>query len=609
MRLELDSNLKKGVLEVLSRTRLDSALDEYTIQAIIYNQTGFRIEQNNKQVTIHYSSLNYLYQALLELTVNNDPVVERKMTVSKLGIMLDFARNAVMTIESIKQYLAQVALLGYNYAKLYVEDLMFIEGENLFGYMRGAFSEQNFHDIVAYAESIGLEIIPCIQTLAHLNQIFRYTEFHDINDTNDILLASEEKTYLLIEKMVAFARRTTKSTIINIGADEAEMIGFGRYYHKHGYTNRYDIIRKHLERVVEICSKYDFKPEMWSDMIFKFAHKTYYIHDDRSMDIAKQIVPKGVSLIYWDYYHQSEAQYTQMIKHHKSLVDNPSFAGGIWTWRGFMPLNKYTELTMFPAIEACKKEHIDNVFFTMWGDNGSECSKFAVLPSLVQMPLRFADEYDKNKVSKMLVVLSGYSYEEWMTLDALNETISVPEYKNFNPAKFLFYDDVLTSPLTGLIHKTVKEQYQGISKKLTELAKRDSSYAYLFETALRLSETLEHKATLSVELYEAYSNKDHAKLKDLVLRLEDTVKALERFYQVYNHQWHHENQSFGFDVQIIRLGGLKQRLLYVKERLSEYLSGKIVKIDELEVPKQTVSTKSAFYLANNFGKLVTPSIF
>ena len=54
---------------------------------------------------------------------------------------------------------------------------------------------------------------PCIQTLAHLNQIFRHGEYRKVQDTGDILLVGEERTYELIEQHKKFGKIATASVL------------------------------------------------------------------------------------------------------------------------------------------------------------------------------------------------------------------------------------------------------------------------------------------------------------------------------------------------------------------------------------------------------------
>lgn len=97
--------------------------------------------------------------------------------MKRFGIMLDCSRNSVMKVEEVKNFARIVKSFGYNMIQLYTEDTFEVEGEPYFGYLRGRYSKDELKDIISYCESIGIEVIPCIQTLAHLNQIFRWEEY------------------------------------------------------------------------------------------------------------------------------------------------------------------------------------------------------------------------------------------------------------------------------------------------------------------------------------------------------------------------------------------------------------------------------------------------
>ena len=152
--------------------------------------------------------------------------------MKRFGVMLDMSRNAVMKPEEVKNYACVLKSLGYNMIQLYTEDTYEVEGEPYFGYLRGRYSFEEQKDIVDYCESIGVEVIPCIQTLAHLNQAFRWNTYKRINDTGDILLVGEERTYELIENMIKTLKKSFKSEYVHIGMDEAHMLGLGKYLDK-----------------------------------------------------------------------------------------------------------------------------------------------------------------------------------------------------------------------------------------------------------------------------------------------------------------------------------------------------------------------------------------
>ena len=115
--------------------------------------------------------------------------------------MLDCSRNAVMNINAIKNYIDTIASFGYNMIQLYTEDTFEVDNEPYFGYMRGRYTKKELKEINDYCRERQITLVPCVQTLAHLNAIFRWEEYTEINDVNDILLVDNERTYTLIDNI------------------------------------------------------------------------------------------------------------------------------------------------------------------------------------------------------------------------------------------------------------------------------------------------------------------------------------------------------------------------------------------------------------------------
>ena len=117
------------------------------------------------------------------------------------GTMLDCSRNAVPNLHTLKKWVDLTASLGYNTLLLYTEDTYEVPDEPYFGYMRGRYSQAELRELDAYAKKQGMTIMPCIQTLAHLYAIKRWPEYWPHFDTDDILLAGDERVYTLIGHM------------------------------------------------------------------------------------------------------------------------------------------------------------------------------------------------------------------------------------------------------------------------------------------------------------------------------------------------------------------------------------------------------------------------
>lgn len=494
------------------------------------------------------------------------------------GIMLDCSRGGVRKVEKVKEYVDYLALFGYNMLSLYTEDTFLVDDEPRFGYLRGAYTKDEIKEIDAYCVSKGIELIPCIQTLAHYNQIFLWQEYKEINDCNDILLVGEEKTYKFLDNVFKTVSECFTSRNINIGMDEAHMLGLGKYLDKNGYENRFGILKKHLEKVNEMVKSYGFKPMMWSDMFFRLANNGDY-YGNNMTDEARNSAPKDISLVYWDYYNVEYEEFDRLIKMHKTFDNEIWFAGGLWMWRGFAPHNRHSFETMIPAIKALKDNGIKNIFFTMWGDDGEECSPFAVLPALFKLKKIYDGETNDEVIKKEFKELTGEDFDGMMSFDLPNQ---VGDYEgNNNPCKYLFYNDVLLGVFDSTLKGNEDEEYLNHAKTIASYAK-GSKYEYVYNTLSNLCKVLSIKSTIGLKLRNAYKNKDKKALKVLIKDIETMQKHLNDFYKSFLKQWEIENKSFGTEVHNARIGGVIARIEYAKQLLIKYVKGKIDKIEELE---------------------------
>jgi hypothetical protein len=495
--------------------------------------------------------------------------------------MLDFSRNAVMNTEAVKQYIRMLALMGYHFLGLYMEDTIEVAKEPYFGYMRGAMTPLQLKELDEYAKIFGIEIRAYIQTLAHINQITRYEEYQEIIDTNDILLAGEERTYELLENLIRTVAENISCRKVNIGMDEAHMIGLGKYLDKHGYSNRFEIMEKHLERVHGICRKYGLQVQMWSDMFFRLAYGgDYYIKDGLNVELPK--LPTDIEIVYWDYYSCDKEHYDRMLKNHFKLSDHVGFAGGAWKWTGFAPHNRYSLEIGKAAIDACKENHVKSVVITAWGDNGAEASSFSILPALyADAEYNYTGSFEPTK----FLSLAGMTFEDFMQIDLPNLFSEDAAIHN-NASKFLLYNDVFLSVFDSVVFDGISEYYKKAALRLGSLSS-NRKYGYLFDTQAKLCSVLQRKADLGIRIKQAYDSGDKAALT----RIEEEeipliLNGLEAFFDTFEAQWEKENKPFGFEVQCIRLGGLQKRLEYVKRQLKAYTSGEKRSIEELDVERK-----------------------
>ena len=507
--------------------------------------------------------------------------MENKLCFRRFGTMLDCSRNAVMSVSSLKKWIDITTDLDYNTLLLYTEDTYEVDDNPYFGYMRGRYTQEELKEVDRYAASKGMELIPCIQTLAHLNAIVRWPAYAPHVDTNDILLAGDEAVYELIDKMFATISKCFTSRTINIGMDEAHMIGRGKYYDLHGDTDRSQILIDHIKRVAQIGEKHGFTLAMWSDMFFRLvAGDNYYDSSAKINEEIKKQIPGNVQLIYWDYYSTDKKRYDKMLTAHEKIKENTWFAGGLWTWTGLAPHNGYSMKATAAALKSCLAHGVQDVFLTMWGDDGGECSKFALLPSLFYASEIAKGNTNKKEIKAKFKAKYGINFDRFMLLDLPGTPGGVAD-SICNAEKYLLYNDYFTGLLDSTISGGENEMYAKCARRLG-LLKKDANWGYLFAAEQALCEVLSIKAELGVKTRRVYISKDKDALKELIGDYKKLQKKLETFYRAYKNQWFTENKPHGFDVQDIRIGGLMTRTGSCMERLQDLYDGKIDVIDELE---------------------------
>ena len=255
------------------------------------DQASISIKGEGGQYQLTYRKPHQLYRALSVLATalaEGDKVeIEEQAAYEDLAYMADCSRNAVLNVASAKQMIEVLALMGYSTFELYMEDTYQIEGQPYFGYFRGAYSAEELQEIEAYAQQFDMTFVPCIQTLAHLSAFVKWgvKEVQQLRDVEDILLIGEEKVYDLIDGMFATLSKL-QTRKVNIGMDEAHLVGLGRYLILNGVVDRSLLMCQHLERVLDIADKYGFHCQMWSDMFFKLmsADGQY----DRDVEIPEE---------------------------------------------------------------------------------------------------------------------------------------------------------------------------------------------------------------------------------------------------------------------------------------------------------------------------------
>lgn len=609
----LPEELQFGAAEVLRE--LGTAVSAQGVPLTATKGDVASVRREGEGIAITYTRRCEFFRALSRLStlLKDGKELCESNGFDTLCLMADMSRNAVMNVPSVKQMLRTLALMGYDSFMLYTEDTYEVEGEPYFGYMRGRYTEAEMREIDDYADALGIEVIPCMQTLAHLECALRWKEtYKDITDIDAILLVGEEKTYAFIDRMIGTLSACFRSRRINLGMDEAHNLGRGQYRDRNGCRKSSDVMLEHLGRVVEICNKYHYKPMIWSDMFFRMAFGTYRVEEGEIPPEVIAKVPEGLTLINWDYYssYSKKKRLVHTMELHKKFNNPIAFAGGAWKWYGFAPHNAYSLEVTELHLDTCAEYGVKDIIATAWGDNGAECSHFAVLPSLLYYAeYAYCGKPDATLLEQRARECFDIGFAELCTLDVPNQLLESDTTYPHQACKYLLFND----PLEGLLDlhvdpATAPAVYRANVEKLEKFASH-ARYGYLFENLAALCRVLTRKCDLSIRLRAAYRAGEKETLAAIAAEIPQIVADLDDFLAVFRRQWYRENKTFGFSVQEIRIGGLRARLLSAKDRVEAYLAGEVARIEELEqeiLPFHKTARRNTVYTeANTWEKIVT----
>ena len=595
--------------KALARLEKYLNLGEIEVSLVPSSAVSIKVEGHQGRYQVSYHKPHQLYRALALLSAalkagQDEVEIEERAAYEDLAYMADCSRNAVLNMNSAKKMIEVLALMGYSTFELYMEDTYEIADQPYFGYFRGRYTVAELQEIEAYAADFDLTFVPCIQTLAHLSAFVKWgvKEVQELRDVEDILLIGEEKVYNLIEGMFKTMSqlRTRK---INIGMDEAHLVGLGRYLIQHGFQNRSLLMCQHLERVLDIADKYGFHCQMWSDMFFKLmsADGQY----DRDVEVPEETrvyldqLKDRVTLVYWDYYQDSEEKYNRNFQNHHKISQDIAFAGGAWKWIGFTPHNHFSRLVALEANKACRQNQVKEVIVTGWGDNGGETSQFSILPTL-QIWAELAYRNDLDKLAEHFLVSTGLDVDDFMKVDLANLLPGLPEnLSGINPNRYILYQDILCPLLERHIRPEEDGQhFEAAAQSLKEVSHKAGEYSYLFETQAQLNALLALKIAVTSGIQEAYRAGDKDRLAELAEKdLPLFYQKVEDFAEQFSRQWQLENKIFGLDTIDIRFGGLLKRIKRAQERLEKYTTGQLDSVEELE---QEILPFNDFYGDKNF---------
>ncbi len=574
------------------------------------NVTVNEVEENTLTVTLSGKEATITYgggtsRFLRALATLNgwlrDGITEKTVTekahFDTNGAMFDMSRNAVMNVDTVKFLLRKMALMGQNMFMLYTEDTYELEGYPYFGYLRGKYTKDELKELDKYALTLGIELIPCIQTLGHLNAALRWKSAVPYKDTSSVLLVDAPATYELIDAMFKSVTECFTTRRIHLGLDETFDLGTGNALKIYGYRERTELYFTHLKKVLAMAEEYGLKPMMWSDMFFRLAGKNLLDYTgDYDMrvefpDNFRDIVPQNVQQVFWEYVNYSTDFFETGIDKHNQFTSDIMFAGGIWTWSGHCVFSTRSRQNAEASLTACINKGVREVLACVW-HNGSECSRILTVFGLAMYAtMDYKGFFDEEDVRRTFKNATGLNYDDFYSLEK-PELLGGATYPI---TRALTYNDPMVGVIDGQVAHldNIGDYYREVSAQFANIAKDQGYFTNGVEVIKSLTSLLENKADFGLRLKAAYDKGNKNALAALAKECDVLIEKTTALRSAHRESWMTYNKPFGWEVMDIRYGGMVNRLDTVKVRLNMYLAGKLDKLEELEEAKLRYDCKPA----------------
>jgi len=583
--------LRTGLREIMSE-RGDRLIGNYEagVKTIIFTlsrESEIRSTVSESTITIRYHRRNQAFRALGRLLgTDADEMFTEYARFRDIAAMMDASRNGVPTVQTVHGFLRKMALMGFNVLMLYMEDTYKIPGRPYFGYMRGGYCHEELLAIDDYADSLGIEVIPCIQTLGHFEQILQWPAFFEYRDNDHVILADRKDSAELLAQMIKAASSPFRTKRIHVGMDEAGGVGQGRYRYLYGDKPLSEILLTHLETVMELCRQEGLAPIMWGDMFFRLGSREHMYYDLESNvpDSIKDRIPDDMTMVYWDYDHQESNFFQAMIRKHAAFKKIPMVAVGGWTWKRFWANCPYAFGNILAGLTAAKQTNVEGVMLTLWMDDGAECElASAYAPMQFFAEQAYAQEATLPDVARQFFGATGGPLEDWLIAAKVDQppTVEEPGRNLGNPSKWLLWQDPMLNFMDACVSESeLEEHYRKLADQLGKKVENGKIKALVLPA--RVARVLFDRMVIRRLLKGEFTDK--TRLQAVREAVEQVMEDYKKIWEVHREIWMATYKPFGWEVLEKRYGGILARFATLKVRLDDVISGKIADLPELMEP-------------------------
>lgn len=272
------------------------------------------------------------------------------------GIMLDVSRGRVPRRATLEALVDLCARMRLNVLMLYVEHTFAFRRHPEIGEGASPLDAETILALDAYAADRGVELVPCLQSLGHMERILSLPRYQKLaeSDRRWSVSPSRPETYRLLEELYDEFLPLFRSDRFNANCDEPFDLGRGQSARRAPKKTPGELFSGHVEALQRLARKHGKRLMIWADFAYKHA------------DQIPRLAPDTV-LIDWWYEAEFEADRVAKLRRHGfEFWVSP----GTSAWNCLFPRVANSEANIARWAEAGRRHRATGLLNTDWGDFG-----------------------------------------------------------------------------------------------------------------------------------------------------------------------------------------------------------------------------------------------
>jgi hypothetical protein len=476
------------------------------------------------------------------------------------GVSDDISRGPVPTVDYIKRQLRTFAAFKLNLHSFYMEHAFSSSEHPLIGPEGGSLTPAEIRELVAYAKSYHIEIVPEQQTFGHLHKALKIEKYNSLAEIpyGDVLSPQQEGSYKLIADWYRELNDLFPSQFFHIGADETFELGQGQSREAARTRGVGTVYFEHLNRVRELLKPYNRKLIFWGDIALN--------HPDLIGSIPKDLIVAN-----WDY--SPRENYDSRIDPFKKAGLQQFVCPGVWGWNQIFPNVDNSSKNIINFVRDGQVAGALGMINTTWDDDGETLFEHGwygiVLGAAASWQTGIVDQ---NKFDADFDwVFFGSEGDEFVkaihALGSVNTTLGIRTSNDLfwrNPFTSSFQNDArANAEKIRQMRLTVEAALESLLRNRQRARRNASMISALILAAQRLDHLGRRAQTvekLSREYWDAYLNLgDRVRVRRLrrfsgpiYNQLREMVEELSELRASYREQWLAENRPYWLDSVLAR---------------------------------------------------------